>query len=71
MDNNLLTAFLRNCADQIDKGLANPELNISAIDFFCKARLNITNIPEDELYKYITMGWYVYQNLPSQTDLNK
>lgn len=71
MDNNLVTDFLRNCADQIDKGIAPVKLNINAIEFFCKAKLDISNISEDEIYKYVAMGWYVYQNLPSETDLNK
>lgn len=68
MDNNLVTDFLRNCANQIENGTASVELNVDAINFFCKSRLNISQIEQEELYRYISLGWYVYQHMNTLPD---
>jgi len=70
MENNLVTDFLRNCANQIENGTASVELNVDAINFFCKSRLNISQIEQEEFYKYISLGWYVYQHMDTDTRIS-
>jgi hypothetical protein len=63
MENNFVTTYLRNCADQIEGGAASMELIENAIEFFFKGGANIEEKTRDELTRYIFMGWYVYQNI--------
>jgi hypothetical protein len=64
MDN--IVTFLRKTADEIENGTASIKLNLEAVDFYAKyVRENSQNddLSEQEIYKYLSMGWYVYQNL--------
>ena len=63
MENNFVTTYLRNCADKIEGGGASMELIENAIEFFFKGGVNIEEKTQDELNRYIFMGWYVYQNI--------
>ena len=65
MDNNLITQFLRKCADDISSGKASVKLNIDAINLYCSHTLNMpsTICEDDEIYKYLMMGWYIYRHI--------
>lgn len=57
-----LSTFLRNIADQIDKGIiSETHLQVATEHYVSHLFSNSEKIDEDLAKKYLAMGWYIYQ----------
>jgi hypothetical protein len=64
---NLIAGFMRSVADNLEKGKIPPEKLETIADFF----VTYTSDPpqdrvENDMIKYLTMGWYVYNTINPQ-----
>ena len=66
---NLIAGFMRSVADNLEKGQIPPEKLETIADFFVTYTSEPTQDQiENDMIKYLTMGWYVYSNIKPQPE---
>ena len=70
--NSLLVPFLRNLAENIEKGNLNQEELQKVGDFYMSYIFNDQEkeMSNKEFLKFFAMGWYVYQQLLKVENVN-
>jgi|LakMenEpi03Aug12_release.lakeMendotaPanAssembly.Ray.scaffolds.fasta_scaffold5756620_1 hypothetical protein len=62
---NELCDFLEKCSNDIRQGTATEELISSAVYFYIRNNVKPQdeNIEQENIMKYYTLGWYIYQSI--------